>query len=217
MHHSFSISSKVSLLVAAGAFCVAGVAAAETPAEPYAEPRDSSDRSADTQIASVDEAVGATPYSAESDTGATAQPSAQYINHGPRLGGHVGVATPFVTLSKNTTTIADQFTLLHPIGISVKFDKVTVDFETVVVNPIEPGGQVSMVIDPGVVYNFGPVAAGLRLAWQQAQSNFGLIPLVNKGITNIGETTWFVEAAFPTFYDDNGVALNMVLHSGIGF
>ena len=135
----------------------------------------------------------------------------------PRLGGHVGVATPFVTLSKQTTTIADQFTLLHPIGISVKFEKVTVDFETVVVNPISPSGEVGLVIDPGVVYNFGPVAAGLRLAWQQADSNFGLIPLVNKGIVDIGEATWFVEAAFPTFYSDSTVQFNMVLHSGIGF
>ena len=62
-----------------------------------------------------------------------------------------------------------------------------------------------------------PDAAGLRLAWQQAESNFGLIPLVNKGIVDIGEATWFVEAAFPTFYANDTVALNMVLHSGIGF
>jgi hypothetical protein len=137
--------------------------------------------------------------------------------NGPRLGGHIGTATPLVTLSKNSTTIAESFTLLHPIGISLKYDKITVDFETVVVNPINPGGRTGLVIDPGVVYNFGPVAAGLRLAWQQADSNFGLIPLINKGILDIGETTWFVEAAFPTFYADSGIAFNTVLHSGIGF
>jgi hypothetical protein len=136
---------------------------------------------------------------------------------GPRLGGHIGTATPLVTLSKNSTTIAEAFTLLHPIGISLKYDEITVDFETVVVNPIDPGGKTGLVIDPGVVYDFGPVAAGLRLAWQQADSNFGLIPLVNKGIMDIGETTWFVEAAFPTFYADSGVQFNTVLHSGIGF
>jgi hypothetical protein len=136
---------------------------------------------------------------------------------GPRLGGHIGTATPLVTLSKNSTTIAEAFTLLHPIGISLKYEKITVDFETVVVNPIDPGGRTGLVIDPGVIYNFGPVAAGLRLAWQQADSNFGLIPLVNKGIMDIGQTTWFVEAAFPTFYADSGVQFNTVLHSGIGF
>lgn len=177
------------------------------------------------EVASVDEAnpsgllsEGQSPsgnFAADPESAASA--ARQTRQPGPRLGGHVGVATPFVTISSETTTIADQFTMLHPIGISVKFDRVTVDFETVVVNPIEPSGQVGLVIDPGVVYNFGPFAAGLRLAWQQAQSNFGLIPLVNKGIVDIGEATWFVEAAFPTFYTDDTIALNMVLHSGIGF
>jgi hypothetical protein len=213
MNKSLRVSINVSLCGLVGALALATTPAlAEEPSE----------RS---ELASVDEvnppglasegqsqsgSYAADPNGAQ----AAAQPA---TNPGPRLGGHVGVATPFVTLSSETTTIADQFTLLHPIGISVKFDKVIVDFETVVVNPIEPGGEVGLVIDPGVVYNFGPVAAGLRLAWQQAESNFGLIPLVNKGIVNIGEATWFVEAAFPTFYTNDTIALNMVLHSGIGF
>jgi hypothetical protein len=178
-----------------------------------------------TEVASVDETSPplqndpsqTSVLRAESDIGANSAAQNPQTRREPRLGGHVGVATPFVTISSDTTTIADQFTLLHPIGISVKFDKITVDFETVVVNPIEPSGQVGLVIDPGVIYNFGPAAAGLRLAWQQAESNFGLIPLVNKGITNIGEATWFVEAAFPTFYSDSTVQFNMVLHSGVGF
>jgi len=141
----------------------------------------------------------------------------QRVQVGPRLGGHIGTATPLVTVSKSTTTIADSFTLLHPIGISLKFEKIVVDFETVVVNPIEPSGKTGLVIDPGVVYNFGPVAAGLRLAWQQADSNFGLIPLVNKGIVDIGDATWFVEGAFPTFYAGGTVQFNTVLHTGVGF
>lgn len=213
MNKSLRVSINVS---------VCGIVGALAFAAPHALAEEPSERS---ELASVDEvsttgvlsdgqsqpsSYAADPHGASG----AAQPS---INPGPRLGGHVGVATPFVTLSSETTTIADQFTLLHPIGISVKFDKVTVDFETVVVNPIEPGGTVGLVIDPGVVYNFGPVAAGLRLAWQQANSNFGLIPLVNKGIVDIGEATWFVEAAFPTFYSDSTIQFNMVLHSGVGF
>jgi len=141
----------------------------------------------------------------------------QQVQAGPRLGGHIGTATPLLTVSKSTTTIADSFTLLHPIGISLKFEKVTVDFETVVVNPIEPSGRTGLVIDPGVIYNFGPVAAGLRLAWQQADSNFGLIPLVNKGLVDMGGATWFVEGAFPTFYAGGTVQFNTVLHTGVGF
>lgn len=214
MTNSLRVSSTVSLCGILGALTFTITPAlADEPAERA-------------EVASVDEtapplqnenATGQpSTYAAEPESGhATAQ--IQATSREPRLGGHVGVATPFVTVSSNTTTIADQFTLLHPIGISVKFDKVTVDFETVVVNPIEPSGTVGLVIDPGVVYNFGEFAAGLRLAWQQAESNFGLIPLVNKGIMNFGDATWFVEAAFPTFYSDSTLALNMVLHSGVGF
>jgi hypothetical protein len=215
MNNSLRVSSTVSLCgIIGGLALTATPALAEEPAERA-------------EVASVEESTA--PQLQRED--ATAQPGTypepdsvtnagaqgQTRNREPRLGGHVGIATPFVTLSSNTTTIADQFTLLHPIGISVKFDKVTVDFETVVVNPIDPSGNVGLVIDPGVVYNFGPVAAGLRLAWQQAESNFGLIPLVNKGIVDFGEATWFVEAAFPTFYSDSTIAFNMVLHSGVGF
>jgi len=34
--------------------------------------------------------------------------------------GHIGIATPFVTVAKKTTSIADQFTLLNPIGIGFR-------------------------------------------------------------------------------------------------
>jgi hypothetical protein len=37
-----------------------------------------------------------------------------------RVGGHIGIATPLVTVSKKTTSIADQFTILNPIGIGIK-------------------------------------------------------------------------------------------------
>lgn len=160
---------------------------------------------------------GASASAGGADVEPSAAPSTSARPQGPRLGGHIGTATPLVTVSGETTTIADAFTLLHPIGISLKFEKITVDFETVVVNPIDPGGRTGLIIDPGVVYDFGPVAAGLRVAWQQADSNFGLIPLVNKGLLNVGEAVWFVEAAFPTFYADGNVQFNTVLHSGVGF
>ena len=172
-----------------GTLIAASNAAAETPVAPSADMADETNH------------VGAQPR----------------VQAGPRLGGHIGTATPLVTVSKSTTTIADSFTLLHPIGISLKFEKIVVDFETVVVNPIEPSGRTGLVIDPGVIYNFGPVAAGMRLAWQQADSNFGLIPLVNKGVVDIGEATWFVEAAFPTFYAGGTVQFNTVFHTGVGF
>jgi hypothetical protein len=94
----------------------------------------------------------------------------------------------------------------------------TVDFEVVVNNPIDPVGPTGLVVDPGVVYNFGPVAAGLRAAFQIGQTaNIGAIPLVNKGIVDFDGAVWFIEAAFPTFYSEHDVAFNIVLHTGIGF
>jgi hypothetical protein len=137
----------------------------------------------------------------------------------PKPEGHVGVATPFVTVGDDTTTIADQFTLLVPLGVGLKLnDTVVVDFETVVATPIKPGGVNGLVVDPGVVVNTGPVAVGLRVAFQINQrGNVGLIPLVNRGLVDFGGAAWFVEAAFPTFFDSNGVTFNAVLHTGVGF
>jgi hypothetical protein len=147
---------------------------------------------------------------------------------GAGVGGHVGLATPLVTVAKKTTTISDQFTMLTPIGVTVKpGGKLVVDFEVVVANPVSPPGTTGLVIDPGIVYDWGGVATGLRLAFAtNSDTNVGLIPLVNVGLVNLGGSTWFVEAAFPTFVrsspDETGKhkaegEFNVVLHTGIGF
>ncbi len=137
-----------------------------------------------------------------------------------KIGGHVGVAVPLVTVtSDDTTTVADAFVLAHPIGIGFGLaDRLAVDFEMVVANPIDPTGPTALTIDPGLIYDAGPVALGLRAAFNVgAQANFGLIPLVNRGLVDLGGATWFIEAAFPTFYSDHEVAFNVVAHTGIGF
>ena len=136
------------------------------------------------------------------------------------IGGHIGVATPLVTVASTTTTIGDNVTIVDPIGVTVKVSpRVAVDFEVVVSTPLRPkGGKTALIVDPGVIFDLGPVAAGLRVAWQIGEKgNIGLIPLVNRGLVHLGPSTWFVEAAFPTFYMDNKVAFNVVLHTGLGF
>ena len=183
--------------------------AAEAPPPPPAEP------------------AAAPTMSAEATAMPMADPSAQVTPQvepaaAPRqVGGHVGIATPFVTFgSDDTTTISDQFTLLHPIGIGVKVsDSVVVDFEMVVSNAIDPDGPTGLLIDPGVVFNTGPVALGLRLAFPIGANpaSVGLIPLVNKGLVDLGNATWFIEAAFPTFYQGGDVNMSIVGHTGIGF
>jgi hypothetical protein len=135
------------------------------------------------------------------------------------VGGHVGLAVPLVTLADPTTSIGDQFTILTPIGIGFKTSKhIIVDFETVVATPVDPGGVTGLVVDPGVIYDWGGVATGLRLAFQIGnRGNVGLIPLVNVPVADLGGANWFVEGAFPIFYVAEDVSLTVVAHTGIGF
>ena len=143
---------------------------------------------------------------------------------GPRMvGGHVGAAVPVVSLhsvGKTTMTPSDQLTIAVPIGVSVHVAPVwVVDFEVVVASDVKPWGGTGLTIDPGVVYVGAPVALGLRTKFDvNAPANFGLIPLVHKGIVDLGEGNWFVEAAFPiTAMRGAGYALAAVAHTGFAF
>jgi hypothetical protein len=152
-------------------------------------------------------------------------------NPHPGVGGHVGIATGLVTVSSDdATTISDQFTLSYPIGIGFKLgEKTAIDFETVVHVPISPKGATSLTVDPGIVHDMGSFVLGLRLAWDiQANTNFGLIPLIHKGVAQLGGgANWFVEAAFPIALssgvtgnppeDKTTFSLTVVLHTGIAF
>jgi hypothetical protein len=139
------------------------------------------------------------------------------------IGGHVGVATPLVQVQNKTTTIADNFTVLNPIGIGFKLlPELVMDFEFVIATPVHPTGTTGIVVDPGVVYDMGAFALGLRVAWQvQADTNVGLIPLFHVPVVKGDVANWFVEAAFPTFvHSDTGsgkFAFNAVFHTGVGF
>jgi hypothetical protein len=151
-----------------------------------------------------------------------------------KVGGHIGVATSFLTASsrtdpatgKSTETISDRFPLVIPIGISVHTsDTTVVDFETQVALKLHPAGTTEFNVAPGIVYNFGPAAAGLRLVFPigATPSAVGLVPLINKGFADLGFGTWFIEAALPVVYHGSGpgtdghLTFDLVLHTGIGF
>ncbi len=143
---------------------------------------------------------------------------------GPRMvGGHVGAAVPVVSfhsVGKTTQTPSDQLTIAVPIGVSVHVAPVwVVDFEAVVASDVKPWGGTGLTIDPGIIYVGPPVAIGLRAKFDvSANANFGLIPLIHKGIVDVGEANWFVEAAFPiTAARNSGYALAAVLHTGFAF
>jgi hypothetical protein len=161
-------------------------------------------------------AIAATP---ESTSQATASPPT-----GARtVGWHVGAAVPFVSfhsVGKGTQTPSDQLTIAVPIGISVHLSPTWVfDFETIVANDVNPWGGTGLTVDPGVIYVGAPVALGLRAKFDVgAAANFGLIPLVHKGLVDVGYANWFVEAAFPmTAMRGNGYTLAAVAHTGFAF
>ena len=139
------------------------------------------------------------------------------------VGGHVGAAVPVVSFhstGKTTQTPSDQFTIAVPIGVSVHVAPLwVVDFEVVVASNVKPWGGTGLTIDPGLIYVGPPVALGLRAKFDvSANANFGLIPLIHKGIVDIGEANWFVEAAFPiTATRGAGYALAAVAHTGFAF
>jgi len=160
------------------------------------------------QDPSAPPAIAATP---ETSPPSTAAPPA-----GARtVGWHVGAAVPFVSfhsVGKGTQTPSDQLTIAVPIGISVHLSPTWVfDFETVVANDVNPWGGTGLTVDPG--------ALGLRAKFDVgAAANFGLIPLIHKGLVDVGYANWFVEAAFPmTAMRGNGYTLAAVLHTGFAF
>jgi len=168
--------------------------------------------------ADAQEAAGAAPPPVVESTPTPPPPS------GPRMvGGHVGAAVPVVSfhsVGQTTKTPSDQLTIAVPIGVSVHLSlDWVVDFEVVVASDVKPWGGTGLTIDPGVIYVGLPVALGLRTKFDvSAPANFGLIPLVHKGIVDVGYANWFVEAAFPiTAMRDAGYSLAAVAHTGFAF
>jgi len=148
----------------------------------------------------------------------------------PRVGGHLGFALPIFTLAKNSTIIGGDFVNigLTP-GITVTLDDHwSVDFEFVAYIPLKDLPQgVGIVVDPGVLYNFGDFTAGLRVATKVTEAtNIGLIPIFVLPLKNLlsGPFTPFVEADVPIFFQDNrqpggpGVAsIGLQFQAGVAF
>jgi len=128
------------------------------------------------------------------------------------VGGHFGLALPFVTVSSDGTTVIgrDFGQVGITPGITVKLtEHWAVDFEFIGFSrwDLKPSGTPDVshtifVVDPGVVYNFGPVAAGLRLAVQIGEGvplNFGAVPIVVVPFKLSSRLSYFLELDLPVF------------------
>src|SRR5689334_13399000 len=84
------------------------------------------------------------------------------------VGGHLGFALPILTIASSDTTVigADFVNVGITPGITVHLDEHwSVDFEFIAFNKWKSGtSTTTFVVDPGVVYSFGSLAAGLRVA-----------------------------------------------------
>jgi len=153
----------------------------------------------------------------------TAIPAAPTAARPPKgIGGHIGIAVPLLMVDHPTKNIGDSDgrNIAVPMGVTVKLtDQVAVDFEMIVATHLnQNSAPTTLTIDPGIIYNAGPVAAGLRVKWDiGGPPNIGVIPLINRGLVDFGYATWFIEAAFPTTYVNKNVNFDIVLHTGLGF
>jgi hypothetical protein len=188
----------------------AGVAPA-APAVPAAAPA---------PAAAAPAAPAAMPTSAITGAEPIASPAISNEHKGKEVEGHIGVAFPLIMMDHPTKNIGDQVNIAVPIGIGFKTsEKLVFDFETVVATHVKQGGKATnLTVDPGIVYDLGPFAAGIRVKWDiGAPPNIGLIPLIHRGLVDLGGATWFIEAAFPTTYVTKNVNFDVVLHTGLGF
>lgn len=139
-----------------------------------------------------------------------------------RVGGHFGAVIPLVShAGGSTSTIADQFEIGFPTGISVKTPtNWTYDLELVPV--ITRARSVSLTVHPGVIRKLpNSFGAGARMAFDVRGSAWGFTPLINRGFP-AGAMTYFVEAVAPVRFKQNGAGVNQTsigfgVHLGVGF
>ncbi len=130
----------------------------------------------------------------------------------PRVGGHFGIAIPIAAFDNDgTSAIGRDFVQVGVTpGITIKVtERWAVDFEFIGFSrwDLNKAGtpdksHTIFVVDPGVVYNFGPVAGGLRLATQIGEGvplNFGLVPIVVVPFKVTKRLSYFLELDLPVF------------------
>src|SRR5216683_1159985 len=155
--------------------------------------------------------------------------SAPQAQKGPTVGGHIGFVLPLVTRSGGqTTSLADQFAVGFPVGITVKGSGRTA-FDLEFVPQYNATGQrlTTLTVHPGLIYSLGHgFAVGGRLAFVVDNPTWGFTPLVNKSWpikhNNSLFKAYFVEADLPVRFNRpvGAPATNPVtfaMHFGVAF
>ena len=149
---------------------------------------------------------------------------------GPTLGGHIGFVLPLVTTAGGqTTSLADQFSIGFPVGITVKGKgRTAFDLELVPsINTARPR-TTTLTVHPGLIWSLGHgFGAGVRAAFDVNNSSWGFTPLVNhswpiKGGEGALFKAYFIEADLPVRFNRpvGGPMTNAVtfaMHFGLAF
>ena len=140
-----------------------------------------------------------------------------------KLGGHFGFLLPLAThLDGNTTTIADQFSIGFPMGITLKkTEKVAFDLELMPMIHSDPQ-EVGLVVHPGVMWMLNhQTSAGIRMAFDLMDSAWGFTPMVARHFMMTEGTTFFTEVSLPIrIHEMDGNkkgSVGVELHFGVAF
>ncbi len=146
------------------------------------------------------------------ETSPPAKAAAPEFPSWPRVGGHFGLALSIASFDNDGAhAIGHDYVQIGVTpGITVKItQRWAVDFEFIGFSrwDINKAGtpdksHTIFVVDPGVVYNFGPVAGGLRLATQIGEGvplNFGIVPIVVWPFAINKRLSYFLELDLPVF------------------
>ena len=140
-----------------------------------------------------------------------------------QLGGHIGFVIPMVTrVAGDTVTVADDFVIGFPMGITVKAtDRVAFDLEFVPLVQNDPL-DVNLVVHPGVLYSLpNRFTLGVRAAFETDNNAAGFTPLIARSFKMTDRTAFFAEVDFPirwqTIDGSTEGSFAVAAHFGIGF
>lgn len=141
-----------------------------------------------------------------------------------RVGGHFGAVVPLVTRANGTTTtIADDFVIGFPTGITIRTSpRWAFDLELVPSIQNEPL-HIDLTVHPGVIASVGGgFGAGLRMAFDVKRPSWGFTPLLNRGFPLGNGTSVFGELVVPIRFQidpagEGFTSIGLGVHAGIGF
>lgn len=178
------------------------------------------------------EAPAEAPAPAEALAEAPAKAPAEAPAKARKLGGHLGLGVPIVTVGTlGTSVIGRDFGVTGiTAGINLALTpKWSIDFEFIALGNFKPSGipgpatsTTLIVLDPGVIYNAGFLFVGIRAAMRVPSplggAEFGVIPIIGKAFKINEYVAYYIELDLPTFAHSTGhVTFTPFIQTGFGF